>query len=106
MRTTKGKVKKAPVARKPRLWVHVVPRGTGKGREWAVLQAGSHRGPPRAARQLAIEETKHRALTVAREIAWLHWHEGHTPVQVIIHRIDGVIQRDRTYGFDPRRSRG
>lgn len=42
------------------------------------------------------------AVQRAREM----WGSAFTPAQVVIHRKNGTIQEERTYGNDPRRTKG
>lgn len=90
--------------KKARVWFHVVPRGTGKAREWAVLR-NAHAKGQRGMVQ-TVEATKKAALTAARDEAKMLWADCAQPCQVVIHGIDGTIKADATFGHDPKRSRG
>jgi len=70
---------------------HVVPRPDGK---WA----GEGEGAKRAS---VVGEMKAEVLERTIEIA-----KEHPLSQVIIHKQDGVIQSERTYGEDPYPPRG
>lgn len=68
---------------------HVVPHPEG----WAIRREGSDRAS-------AITPTKEQAIDRAREIA--EREQG----GVVIHRENGTIQEERTYGPDPYPPRG
>jgi hypothetical protein len=69
---------------------HVTPTGE----EWRVKRTGARRAA-------SVHESKARAIARAKELAK---HAGLG--QVKVHRGDGVIQSEYTYGRDPRRSPG
>ena len=68
---------------------HVVPHENG----WAVRREGADRAS-------AVTPTKDLAVDRAREIA------GREGGSVVIHRENGTIQEERTYGHDPYPPRG
>jgi len=74
-----------------RITYHVVP---GAGGGWAVKGEGSMRAS-------AIAERKQDAIRAAKALA-----KGRPLGQVVIHRKDGVIQTEWTYGKDPRKYPG
>lgn len=61
---------------------------------WEVRRRG-------AATPAAVESTKKAVVRRAAEIA-----RSQQPSQVIIRKMDGTIQEERTYGADPRRTEG
>ena len=61
---------------------HVVPDGD----DWKVEKEGASRASARC-------DTKHDAVDRGRDLA-----KGQGPSQLIIHKKDGVIQEERTYG--------
>jgi hypothetical protein len=65
-----------------------------EGGEWAAQR----RGTGRAA---VVTENKSDAINEARRLA-----QQNTLSQVVIHKDDGTIQREYTYGKDPRRTPG
>lgn len=69
---------------------HVVPHEEG----WAVRKEHAERASD-------IERTKVAAVDVARDLA-----RGSGLAQLKIHRADGVLQTEHTYGCDPRKTRG
>ncbi len=69
---------------------HVTPAGE----EWRVKRTGARRAA-------SVHGTKAGAIARARQLA-KHARLG----QVKVHRGDGVIQTEYTYGRDPRRSPG
>ena len=69
---------------------HVTPSGKG----WCVRRAG-------AARADSIHDNKPDAITRAKDLA-----QRGALGQVKVHRRDGEIQTENTYGGDPRRLRG
>lgn len=70
---------------------HVIPAAEGN---WKVVEA-------RAIRATSIHERKLDAINRARQLA----KKGRMG-QVIIHRTDGEVQKEYTYGKDPVRSLG
>jgi uncharacterized protein YdaT len=68
---------------------HVVPHDNG----WAVRREGSERAS-------SVTRTKEQAVEQARDIAQRERGE------VIIHRENGTIQEERSYGNDPFPPRG
>lgn len=77
---------------KPRRVVYdVEPRPNG---EWATQRRGTERAA-------AVTENKTDAITEARRLA-----QQHPLSQVVIRGADGRIQREYTYGEDPKRSPG
>jgi len=52
--------------------------------------------PEKASRASRVTKTKAEAVDKARELA-----KSQTPAQVIIHKSDGKIQTEYTYGEDP-----
>lgn len=70
--------------------MHVTPNANG----WEVRQAGS-------ADTIALVDDKVRAVELAREHA-----QANEPSQIVIHTRDGKIEEERTYGDDPRSSKG
>jgi hypothetical protein len=73
-----------------RMSYHVTPSGSG----WSVRRAG-------AARADSIHDNKPDAITRAKDLA-----TRGALGQVKVHRRDGEIQTEYTYGRDPRRLRG
>jgi hypothetical protein len=70
---------------------HVVPTNDG---DWKVEKKGAQRAS-------AVSEDKQPAIQRATELA------KKAPLgQVVIHKGDGTIQKEYTYGKDPRRYRG
>jgi hypothetical protein len=69
---------------------HVTPAGE----DWRVRRTGARRAA-------SIHESKSAAITRAKQLA-RHAALG----QVRVHRSDGAIQTEYTYGRDPRRSPG
>lgn len=69
----------------------VEPRAGG---EWAAQRRGTERAA-------VVTENKSDAVNEARRLA-----QQNTLGQVVIHKDDGTIQREYTYGKDPRRSPG
>jgi len=65
---------------------HVMP---GSGGRWQVKGGGAQRAT-------SLHETKAEALTRARELA-----KSLPLAQVIVHKQDGTIQTEYTYGEDP-----
>jgi hypothetical protein len=61
---------------------------------WKVTLKGAHRASART-------DTRVEAVQRGKELA-----RAAPPGQVIIHREDGVIQTEYTYGKDPERSKG
>ncbi len=61
---------------------------------WRVLEEGKERPE-------SLHETKSEAVDHAREMA-----KARQPSQIIVHKQDGKIQYEHTYGDDPRRSPG
>jgi hypothetical protein len=98
-RPTKRAKKPTP----PRTWIHVVPRGTGKGREWVVLE-NTHAKNKRGI-TTTCEATQREALGFARSRAKALWKDGQ-PVQVVLHAASGRVRADATFGRDPRATRG
>ncbi len=70
---------------------HVTPRPDG---QWQAKAEG-------ASRASVVAKTKAEAVTRARELA-----KSHPLAQVIIHRSDGTIQTEHTYGKDPHPPKG
>jgi hypothetical protein len=70
---------------------HVTPEPSGG---WRVLKAGGQRASARAA-------LKSAAVQKARELA-----KKQPLGQVVVHKEDGTIQTEYTYGDDPARTRG
>ena len=89
-RTGDGDGKEAGKMAKRKVY-HVSKREDG---QWGVVGRG-------AKRAAAVERTKEEAKRRATEIA-----RGQEPSQVVIHKEDGRIQEERTYGGDPRRRKG
>jgi hypothetical protein len=50
-------------------------------------------------------DTKSEAVNNAKSFAKEEWRDG-TPSQVVVHKIDGKIQTEYTYGKDPRKTKG
>ena len=67
---------------------------TSKDDHWQVKA----RGAQRATR---LFDTKEKAVEFGREIA-----KNSELGQIVIHRKDGVIQTEHTYGHDPRKTKG
>ncbi len=65
-----------------------------KSKKWGVKEAGVRR-------PLSEFGTKKEAVDQAREIA-----KANQPSQIKIHKQDGKIQEERTYGSDPKRTKG
>jgi hypothetical protein len=76
--------------RSKRSVIHVVPNDEG----WGVKRQG-------AGRASSNHETKQEAVDEARRIA-----KQEQPSQVKIHRGDGEIQTEHTYGNDPEKYKG
>lgn len=71
--------------------IHVVPRGNG---DWAVEREGADRAS-------SIHNLKQEAIERGKELA------KDAPLgQVIIHKRDGTIQTEHTYGEDPEKYPG
>jgi len=71
--------------RKKRTVYHVASHPEG----WQVKREGAERAS-------SVHHTKAEAVQTARERA-----ENNKPSQVVIHRRDGTIEREWTYGQDP-----
>jgi hypothetical protein len=69
---------------------HVAPHGE----EWEVMAEGAERAT-------SLHETKQKAIDAARALAM-----NQKPSQVIMHKEDGTIQREYTYGDDPEETEG
>ena len=63
-----------------------------KGDEW-VVETGGKATPPLPSKELAVEAATRRAKEDA-------------PAQVVVHRQDGTIQEERTFGDDPHPTSG
>ena len=50
--------------------------------------------------------TKAIAVTNGRILARSYWQDQMIPAQLVIHKKNGVIESERTYGLDPRRFKG
>lgn len=77
-------------ANSTRTKVHVVPKDEG----WAVQKQG-------AGKATSVHETKSEAVEKAKEVA-----KKAPTGQVIIHKKDGTIQTEHTYGKDPNPPKG
>lgn len=51
-------------------------------------------------------DTKAEAVALGRAIARSMWEDMGNLSQLVIHKADGKIQTEHTYGADPRRSKG
>lgn len=69
-----------------RVTYHVTPRDEG---EWAVKKSGAQKASE-------VFENKEDAVDKAKDLA-----KSNPCGQVIIHRKDGIIQTEHTYGKDP-----
>lgn len=65
--------------------------------EWHVVNIGGL--------HCAETETKASAIQYARRLAKNDWSRGQLS-QVVVHKKDGTIQTEWTYGRDPERSKG
>ncbi len=91
-KTTKATVKKTAAAKVARKSYHVTFNGkTGK---WEIKLKGAKSPSARA-------EIKTAAVARAKELA-----KKAKLGQVIVHKTDGKIQTEYTYGADPKRSKG
>lgn len=72
---------------------HVTP-AKGDDGGWQVKHAGKDRATSR-------HENKDEAIQAAKQIA-----KDRKLGQVVVHKMDGTIQDEFTYGKDPRRSKG
>ena len=54
---------------------------------------------------IAVDPIKRCLIEMVSRYCRELWKNG-TPCQLVIHRKDGVIQEERTYGHDPRRRKG
>lgn len=77
-----------------RIVYHITPRYTENGPEWAVKREGAERAA-------VIVPNKSKAIQIARDIL-----ENYDLNQIKIHDKDNVIQREYTYGKDPRKYTG
>lgn len=68
---------------------HVVPRNTEEGLNWAVKRVNTERAA-------VILENKDDAIRQAEIFA-----RKSELSQIVIHRKDGIIQEERTFGKDP-----
>jgi hypothetical protein len=68
---------------------HVVYDSDGK--QWRVLREN-------ASRASSVHATKKEAITAGRKLA-----KNHVPSQLVIHKRDGSIETEYTYGDDPER---
>jgi hypothetical protein len=68
---------------------HVVYDSDGK--RWRVLREN-------ASRASSVHRTKDEAIIAGRKLA-----KNHVPGQLVIHKRDGSIQTEYTYGDDPER---
>lgn len=68
-----------------RISIHVVKNGD----DWKTKKAGSERAS-------SVHDTKAEAVERAKELA-----KSHTLGQVVVHKEDGKIQTEYTYGKDP-----
>lgn len=80
-------------AKRPRTVFHVVPRGTG----WAAEVGGQV--------VCVLRSKGSRVSAFVRLCRELHEVHG-VLCQLVIHGRDGVIQREYTYGEDPRETKG
>jgi hypothetical protein len=64
------------------------------GRQWRVLRQGADRAS-------SVHRTKDEAITAGRKLA-----KNHVPGQLVIHKRDGSIETEYTYGDDPERYPG
>lgn len=83
------------MAKPPRDVFHSTPKPAGKG--WQVKQAG---GP--VVSNHRKQETAERAATAAGRKAEKAGGLG----QAVLHKKDGTIREERTYGSDPKKSPG
>lgn len=83
---------KRGIERKSRTAYHVTYNRDSA--QWRVLEQGK-------SKPLSVHDTKKEAVEWGREIA-----KSSQPSQIKIHKRDGKIQEERTYGEDPRRLKG
>ncbi len=74
-----------------RIVVHVLPNKKGGIKDWKIAKAGNKQ-------PVAVFENKEEAIKKARTIA-----KKQELGQLKIHRKDGQIQTEYTYGADPKR---
>ncbi|MGE0434920.1 MAG: DUF2188 domain-containing protein [Planctomycetota bacterium] len=86
-----SKKKAAPAAKGPRVTYHVLPRKAGG---WEVKEAGKSSAS-------STHDTKVAAVEAGRKLA-----KQHALGQLKVHKKDGVIQTEYTYGGDPERYKG
>ena len=72
----------------PRIKYHVTPTGNG---DWRVKRTGTERAD-------SIHENKADAIDRGRELA-----KQHPLGQLVIHKRDRTIEKEYTYGKDPRK---
>ncbi|MBA3738859.1 MAG: DUF2188 domain-containing protein [Actinobacteria bacterium] len=89
--TAKKTTAKKTTAKKKRLTYHVAPRKAGG---WEVRAE-------RAKRPSSAHDSKEEAVKRGRQLA-----QRQRLGQLIVHKRDGSIQTEHTYGEDPRRSKG
>jgi len=77
-----------------RIAIHVLPNKKGGIKDWKITKAGSKQ-------TIAMFENKEKAIKKARVIA-----KKQELGQLKIHRKDGQIQTEYTYGADPKRYKG
>ena len=86
------------MSKKKRMVIHVVPHNdTDAGKGWGVKLNGELF----AVFYLKNRKTKKDAIAAAVRGA-----KKNQPSQVVIHKRDGTIQEERTFGDDPVRSKG
>ena len=77
-----------------RVAIHVLPNKKGGIKDWAIKEAGKKQ-------PIAVFTNKEKAIKKARAIA-----KKEVLGQLKIHRKDGQIQTEYTYGADPTRYKG
>ena len=77
-----------------RIAIHVLPNKKGGIKDWKITKVGNKQS-------IAVFENKKEAIKKARAIA-----KKQELGQLKIHRRDGQIQTEYTYGADPRKYKG
>lgn len=70
---------------------HILPNKPGGEKDWKVVKQGNKQA-------VGLFENKEKAIKKARKIA-----KNKKPSQIKIHGKNGKIQREYTYGADPRK---
>lgn len=86
------------VSRAKRFVLRVKPYHRKGVNGWAVVRSG--RKTP-----LSFHRMKSTAVKSARSKAKAQWHKGHK-AQIVVHKRNGRIAYEHTYGLDPRRYKG